>query len=148
MILLAPHSFDPYTHLSDFSKETKGAGAIASFIGVVRGEGGKGVRALYLDHFPGVTERAIRDAASEAEGRWPLLGLRVVHRIGETPVGDPVVLVATAAAHRRAAFEACDFLMDYLKTDAPFWKKEIRGDGDVWIEPRAADYADRARWSK
>jgi len=147
MILLEPHSFDPYAHLSAFSRETGGAGAIASFIGVVRGDR-KDVRALFLDHFPGVTERAIKGAAAEAEGRWPLLGLRIVHRVGETPVGEPVVLVTTAAAHRRAAFEACDFLMDYLKTDAPFWKKEISGEGEVWIEPRAKDYADRARWSK
>lgn len=146
MILLEPQSFDPYAHLAAFSREAGGAGAIASFIGIVRCEGG--VRALFLDHFPGVTERAIRDAAAEAERRWPLLGLRIAHRIGETPVGEPVVLVATAAAHRRAAFEACDFLMDYLKTDAPFWKKEISGAGEVWIEPRAEDYADRARWSK
>lgn len=148
MILLEPRPFDPYAHLSAFSREAGDAGAIASFVGVVRGEGGRGVRALFLDHFPGVAERAIRGAAAEAQKRWPLLALRIVHRIGETPVGEPVVLVATAAAHRRPAFEACDFLMDYLKTDAPFWKKEISGAGEVWIEPRGEDYSDRARWSE
>ncbi|MEQ8936512.1 MAG: molybdenum cofactor biosynthesis protein MoaE, partial [Amphiplicatus sp.] len=95
MILLESRSFDPYAHLSAFSRETDGAGAIASFIGIVRGEDEKAVRALFLDHFPGVTEKAIKDAAAEAEKRWPLLGLRIVHRVGETPVGAPVVLVAT-----------------------------------------------------
>ncbi|MGE0409736.1 MAG: molybdenum cofactor biosynthesis protein MoaE [Amphiplicatus sp.] len=145
MILLEPCSFDPYAHLSAVSRETGGAGAIASFIGLVRSEGG--VRALHLDHFPGLTEAAIRRAAETARGRWPLTALRIVHRVGEARAGEPVVLVATAAAHRRPAFEACDFLMDFLKTDAPFWKKELREDGARWIEPRAEDYRDRARWS-
>ncbi|MEE2692606.1 MAG: molybdenum cofactor biosynthesis protein MoaE [Pseudomonadota bacterium] len=148
MILLEPRAFDPYAHLSAFSAEAVGAGAVASFIGVVRGDDGKGVLALFLDYFPGVTEKAITQAAEEARRRWPLVGVRIVHRIGEVKVGEPVVLVAVAAVHRRPALEACDFLMDFLKTEAPFWKKERRKDGDVWIEPRAEDYADRARWDE
>lgn len=144
MILLDPRPFDPYAHLAEFAREAAGAGALASFVGVVRAEAN--VTALFLEHFPGVTERAVSAMQSEAQKRWPLLGVRVVHRVGEVAVGDPVVLVATAAVHRRPALEACDFLMDNLKTDAPFWKKELRTSGDVWIEPHAEDHQDRARW--
>lgn len=146
MIFLLPEPFDPYAHLAEFAREAACAGAIASFVGVVRGEGG--VKALHLDHYPGVTDAGIRAMRAEAEARWPLLASRIVHRVGEVAAGDPVVLVATAAAHRRSALEACDFLMDHLKTDAPFWKKERRSDGAVWIEPRAEDHQDRARWRR
>lgn len=144
MMILAGESFDPYAHLAAFSREVAGAGAIASFIGLVRFEGG--VRALYIDHFPGVTEAAITAMVDEARSRWPLLASLIVHRTGEVAAADPVVLVAAAAAHRRAALEACDFLMDHLKTDAPFWKKEIYQSGSVWIEPRVEDHRDRNRW--
>lgn len=142
MIRLEARPFDPYAELAEFSRGAVGAGAIASFIGVVRGE----ADALFLDHFPGVTERAIAAAAADARRRWPLIAVCIVHRVGEVPANDPIVLVATAAAHRRPAFEACDFLMDFLKTDAPFWKKQRKAGAEAWIEPRAEDYTDRARW--
>ena len=95
-----------------------------------------------------MTERGIEKAMTEAEARWPLMAIKVIHRTGEMAPGEAIVFVATASAHRRAAFEAADFLMDYLKTEAVFWKKEATPEGEHWIEPRSQDYEDRARWAK
>lgn len=146
MIILAPDPINPAALAAEFNKGLGDAGAIASFTGLVRRDGEKQVEALFIDHAPAITQSEISRAVSEAQNRWPLIRTKIVHRIGRIAVGDPVVFVATAAMHRRAAFEACDFLMDYLKTDAPFWKKQIGRTGDEWIEPGAADYTDRDRW--
>lgn len=148
MATLTQDPIDPSALLRDFSRGLDDAGAIATFVGLVRQDGDEAVEALVLDHRPGLTEAAIARAAAEAGDRWPLRKIMIVHRVGRIAVGEAVVFVATAAAHRRAAFEACDFLMDFLKTDAPFWKKQIGRSGDRWIEPRAGDYSDRARWKK
>lgn len=148
MIVLSHELIDPAALLRDFSRGLDDAGAIATFVGLVRKDGDNAVEALMLDYAPGLTEAAIAGAAAKARDRWPLLKLLVVHRVGRIAVGEAVVFVATASAHRRAAFEACDFLMDFLKTDAPFWKKQIGRSGDKWIEPRAGDYSDRARWQE
>ena len=147
MIALSHEPIDPAALLRDFSRGLDDAGAIASFVGLVRKDGDEAVEALVLDHRRGFTEAAIAGAAADAAGRWPLRKIMIVHRVGRVAVGDAVVFVATAAAHRRAAFEACDFLMDFLKTDAPFWKKQIGRSGERWIEPSAGDYSDRARWN-
>jgi molybdopterin synthase catalytic subunit len=140
---------DPAELLSRFTDAARGAGAIVSFTGLVRAHSSSGdVTRLHLQAYSPMTERGIEQAATNACERWPLDAVRIVHRIGDMAVREPIVFVATASAHRRAAFEAADCLMDYLKTEAVFWKKEFAGDTEHWIEPRAEDYADQARWQK
>jgi molybdopterin synthase catalytic subunit len=121
-------------------------GGLASFVGVCRAD--DGLAALVLEHYPGMTERAIARIAEEACARWPLTGCTVVHRVGRLPPGSPIVLVLTASSHRAAALESCAFLIDWLKTRAPFWKREEFADGrDArWVEARAEDDAAAARW--
>ncbi|MBS0446416.1 MAG: molybdopterin synthase catalytic subunit MoaE [Proteobacteria bacterium] len=124
-----------------------GIGAIASFVGTVRDRNdGTGVSALELEHYPGMTERAIEAMVDEARKRFPILGVRVVHRVGPLRPLDQIVLVAVTSPHRGAAFQACEFLMDYLKTQAPFWKKETTPDGARWVDARVSDDAALARW--
>jgi molybdopterin synthase catalytic subunit len=115
-----------------------GVGAVVTFSGVVRGE----TSALMLEHYPGMTEREIARHVEEAQSRWPLLGVTIIHRIGRLLPGDNIVLVAASSAHREAAFKACEFLMDYLKTKAPFWKQE----GDAWVEAKVSDEDAAKRW--
>ncbi len=120
-------------------------GALASFTGICRADAG--LRAMVLEHYPAMTERALRRIAADAMARWPLTGCTVIHRFGRMRPGDPIVLVLTASAHRAAALESCAFLMDWLKTKAPFWKREEWEDGSArWVEARAADDAAAARW--
>ena len=145
MISLTDQAFDPGALLTAFSRDRQETGAIATFTGLARAERGA-TTVLELDAYPGFTEREIGKIAGEAKARFALDDLQIVHRIGQIAPGEPIVFVATAATHRRAAFEACDFLMDYLKSRAPFWKKETGPDGARWIEPRAQDHADIARW--
>lgn len=147
MIKISDTPFDPTAKLAAFTKANNDAGAITSFLGQVRRESGS-VNELYLEQYPGVTEAGIADAVSNAKARWELTGVMVIHRTGAMDVGEPIVLVATASKHRRAAFLACDYLMDYLKTEAVFWKRQTGADGTEWIEPRAEDYKDNERWSK
>ncbi|MEI9990945.1 MAG: molybdenum cofactor biosynthesis protein MoaE [Rhizomicrobium sp.] len=123
-----------------------GIGAVASFIGLVRG--GDGLTALTLEHYPGMTEREIARIAQEAQGRWTLSGITIIHRVGRLAVGERIVLVAVAAAHRGSALEACQFLMDYLKTRAPFWKQEERDGATDWVDARPSDDAAAGRWRK
>jgi len=146
MVEILDSSFDSGQRLNEFTKKSGNAGAIASFVGRVRGESNS-VDTLYLESYPGVTEDGIAKAEHDAQNRWSLIDILIIHRIGEMSAGEPIVMVATAAEHRRDAFEACDFLMDYLKTDAMFWKKETGPEGSQWIEPRDQDYQDRKRWS-
>ena len=146
MIRLSEATFDPGALLSDFSRGRTETGAIASFTGIARAEQGA-TALLELEAYPGFTEAEIGKIADEARRRWALHDLTILHRVGKIGPGEPIVFVATAAGHRRAAFEACDFLMDYLKSKAPFWKKEHGPEGERWIEPTAQDHADRERWS-
>ncbi len=145
MIALAPGPIDPADLLASFARSAGDAGAIASFSGIVRGAGG--VTDLWLDHHPRLTPAALETLASEAEGRFAVTQLCIVHRIGAVAAGQPIVFAAAAASHRRAAFDAVDFVMDRLKTDMPLWKCERRGDKSCWIEARAQDHADAARWA-
>ncbi len=138
-------SFDPAVKLEAFTKANSEAGAITSFLGQVRNEADS-VSELYLESYPGVTEKGILGAVEKAKSRWPLTGVMVIHRTGAMGVGEPIVLVATAAKHRRSAFESCDYLMDYLKTEAVFWKRQKTANGTRWIEPRSEDYKDNDRW--
>jgi molybdopterin synthase catalytic subunit len=119
-------------------------GALATFTGLVRGK--DEADALTLEHYPAMTERALREIAEEAARRWPILAGTVIHRHGRLAPGEPIVLVAIAAAHRGEAFAACEFLMDYLKTRAPFWKKEEVAGREAWVEARAEDESAAARW--
>jgi molybdopterin synthase catalytic subunit len=124
-------------------------GAVVSFSGICRGtEGGDAIAALTLEHYPEMAEAEITRHAEEAMSRWALNGLTVIHRFGRITPGENIVLVLTASSHRQAAFEAAEFLMDYLKTSAPFWKREESADGTAWIEARAHDDAAAARWTK
>ncbi|HEX7036155.1 MAG TPA: molybdenum cofactor biosynthesis protein MoaE [Pseudomonadales bacterium] len=120
-----------------------GAGAVASFVGLVRdvapAAGAEPVRALYLEHYPGMTERSIRAIAGQAQQRWPLLDLVVIHRVGRLEPTEQIVFVQAAASHRAAAFAACEFVMDYLKTDAVFWKREDTDAGGRWVEATRDD---------
>jgi molybdopterin synthase catalytic subunit len=124
-------------------------GAIASFIGVVRDvNDGDAVAELTLEHYPGMTEKALATIVDEAKGRWDVIDTLVIHRVGTMKPTDQIVLVIVTSAHRGEAFAACEFLMDYLKTRAPFWKKERTPDGERWVEERASDDAAAARWSE
>lgn len=139
--------FDPGFELNAMHQQQLGIGAVVSFVGYVRDfNDGHDVAGLFLEHYPGMTEKALAAIVLEAQGRWPLVGVRVIHRIGELPPGEPIVFVACASAHRQAAFSACEFIMDYLKTRAPFWKKEATPDGPRWVEGRASDQDAAGRW--
>ncbi|MBV8800609.1 MAG: molybdenum cofactor biosynthesis protein MoaE [Alphaproteobacteria bacterium] len=126
--------------------KTSAVGAIVIFTGTVRGD--DGLSSLILEHYPGMTEREIARHVEEANGRWPLLGVTVIHRIGKLTTGENIVLVGVASAHRQAAFEAAEFLMDYLKTRAPFWKSEERHGSARWVEARGSDDAALSRWRR
>lgn len=140
--------FDPGTLLSAFSAGRTRSGGIVSFTGLAReATDGAAVATLELDAYPGFTEPAIAAMEAEARRRFAVQDLLIVHRYGPIQPGEAIVFVAAAAEHRRSAFEAADFLMDYLKTRAPFWKKETGPGGERWIEPRPSDYDDVKRWS-
>ncbi len=138
--------FDPAKLAAQFRLSVRGAGAIASFTGLVRSEKDT-VSALKLSHYPGMTEAEIERIALEAFKRWSLVAWHVTHRVGEMAPDDPIVFIAIASAYRRDAIEAMDFMMDYLKSEAPFWKQEIGPQGNRWVEPKAGDKRDIARWS-
>ena len=137
-------AFDPGAELAAFTAAHREAGGVVSFLGQVRVEGD--VEALELRHYGPLTLPGMEELAGTAEARWPLAGLLVIHRAGVMLPGDPIVLVAAAARHRRDAFAASEFVMDHLKSDSWFWKRECAGGTWRWIEPRAEDHADIARW--
>ncbi|MBP7818201.1 MAG: molybdenum cofactor biosynthesis protein MoaE [Phenylobacterium sp.] len=146
MIALTDQPFEPGALLTEFSKGRTETGAVATFTGLARAEQGA-TTTLELEAYPGFTEAEIGRIADGARDRFNLDDLAITHRVGRIAPGEAIVFVATAAGHRRAAFEACDFLMDYLKSRAPFWKKETGPDGQArWIEPRPQDHADITRW--
>ena len=141
--------FDPGAELNALHQANAGVGAVASFVGYVRDfNDGLEVRGMFLEHYPGMTEKALAKITFEAAQRWPLLKLHVLHRIGDLEPGEPIVFVGVASAHRQAAFEACEFVMDYLKTRAPFWKKEQTEAGPRWVEGRDSDVAAAGRWER
>jgi molybdopterin synthase catalytic subunit len=142
-IKVQTETFDVGAELTQL--EALGGGAVASFTGLVRGDGG--LSELTLEHYPGMTEAALQRLADVAMSRWVLEGVTIIHRVGSMAPGERIVFVGTASPHRAAALEACAFLIDRLKTDAPFWKQERFVDGRVlWVEPRASDDAAAARW--
>ncbi len=124
--------------------EAAGVGAVATFTGNVRGD--DGVTAIELEHYPGMTEASLNDICAIAQERWGLTGCTIIHRVGRMKVGEPIVLVVTASPHRAAALEACAFLIDRLKTDTPFWKREYRGDVAQWVEQKTSDVERGQGW--
>ncbi len=143
-VAILDQALAPEPLLRTFRGGLSDVGALVSFTGIVRADGG--VRALTLSHYPRYTEKQIAAFIRIARERFDLTAAGVWHRVGTMTPGEPIVLVAVAALHRRAAFEGADYVMDYLKSAAPFWKKEERADGSHWIEPTAQDLADRQRW--
>ncbi|KJV11030.1 molybdenum cofactor biosynthesis protein MoaE [Elstera litoralis] len=141
-------AFEPGAELSQFTQNASAAGAIVSFTGLVRGQdhAGRALTAMTLEHYPGMTEAQVQAITEEAARRWPLQAVLVIHRFGRLAAGEPIVFVATASAHRSAAFEAADFLMDWLKTKAPFWKLEEGADRAEWVAAKAEDDQAAARW--
>ncbi|NCT96286.1 MAG: molybdenum cofactor biosynthesis protein MoaE [Comamonadaceae bacterium] len=139
--------FDLSTEVALLRLQDKGVGAVCSFIGTVRDRNdGLAVSAMELEHYPGMTEKAIESMIDEAFRRFDILGARVIHRVGPLQPLDQIVLVVVSAAHRGQSFQACEFLMDYLKTQAPFWKKEQTPEGARWVDARVSDDAALARW--
>ena len=146
-------TFDPGAELNRFLARNAGSGGVASFVGQMRDfrgpdrSQGKALSSMTLEHYPGMAEGQLNDVLAEASRRWPLDDICVIHRYGDFGPGDPIVLVITAAAHRGPAFEACTFIMDWLKTKAPFWKQERGADGTTnWVEAMASDDASAERW--
>lgn len=139
--------FDLSTEVARLRDGDAGVGAVAAFVGTVRDRNdGSGVSSMTLEHYPGMTERSIEAMCDEAARRFDVRAVRVVHRVGELKPLDQIVLVAVTSAHRGEAFQACEFLMDYLKTQAPFWKKEVTPEGARWVDARVADDAALRRW--
>ncbi len=143
-LLTAP--FDPGAELTAFTAAHPGAGAIVSFTGIVRDADTGGLQRMEIEHYPGMTERALGDIRARAFDRWPLAGAMIVHRHGTLHPGEVIMMVATAARHRADAFAAAEFLMDYLKSRAPFWKKEVTDDGATWVAARDNDEDALGRW--
>ena len=141
--------FDVAQEIAALSQGRTDVGAVVTFSGICRGsENGEPIAALTLEHYPGMAEAEIGRHADEALSRWPLQGLTIIHRFGRIAPGENIVLVVTASSHRQAAFEAAEFLMDYLKTNAPFWKREESQTGASWVEARDHDDDAAARWTK
>ena len=147
MIKVQEAPFDVGAELAAFTRGRSDIGAVASFLGLVRDRAGdRPITAMTLEHYPGMTEKKLAEIEAEALARWSLQASLIVHRYGRMLPGEPIVLVATAASHRAAALEACAFLIDWLKTKAPFWKLEESPDESHWVEARARDDAAAARW--
>ncbi len=147
MIRIQPEDFDPGHELSALAHDNRSVGGLCLFVGLVRDMAdGTPVGAMTLEHYPGMTEKALAHIEAEARRRWPLEDVRIVHRHGRLAPGDRIVMVATASAHRDAAFESCRFLMDWLKTKAPFWKREETPEGDRWVAARETDDRAAGRW--
>jgi molybdopterin synthase catalytic subunit len=139
--------FDVGRELDSLTRGRADVGGLASFVGLVRdANDGQSIRGMTLEHYPGMTEKALEDICAQAHARWDLIDTVVIHRVGSLVPGDRIVLVGVASAHRGEAFGACEFIMDYLKTRAPFWKREDTTEGSRWVEARASDDAAAGRW--
>lgn len=148
-IAVQTEPFDLAAEVAALYRDHPEVGAVASFLGITRDRNdGQGVSAMTLEHYSGMTERALEQIVAEARSRWALLDVTVIHRVGPLRPTDPIVLVAVASAHRGEAFAACEFIMDYLKTRAPFWKKEVTAEGERWVDARESDEGAAARWAR
>jgi len=141
--------FDVGRELDALTHGRRDVGGLASFVGLVRdANDGHAIHGMTLEHYPGMTEKALEDICAQASARWKVLDVVVIHRVGSLEPGDRIVFVGVASAHRGDAFQACEFIMDYLKTQAPFWKREDTPQGAKWVEARASDDSAAERWSK
>jgi len=145
-VRVQPDAFAPGAELDAFAAAQAGAGAVVSFTGLVRDLNETSLERMEIEHYPGMTERAIAAMTRAARDRWGLTGVLVIHRHGRLAPGETIMMVATAAAHRADAFQAAEFLMDYLKSRAPFWKKEVTREGAAWVGARDEDEAALGRW--
>ena len=149
MVRIQSEDFDSGAEIATLRHHNPAIGAIASFIGLVRDvNSGDRVSELTLEHYPGMTEKALDKIVDEAKSRWDVIDVLVIHRVGVLQPTDQIVLVVVAGAHRGQAFAACEFVMDYLKTQAPFWKKEQTADGSRWVEARSSDDTAAERWTR
>jgi molybdopterin synthase catalytic subunit len=140
--------FDPNREVDRLRGESPAIGAVVSFLGLMRDlNEGERVDSLFLEHYPGMTEKALEQIVTQAFEKWDLQGCRLVHRVGLMQPTDPIVLVAVASSHRKEAFRACEFIIDYLKTQAPFWKRESTESGDRWVDARESDRQAMQQWS-
>ena len=148
MVRVQHEEFDVSAEIARLRAANPRIGAVACFIGVVRDvNDGDTIASMTLEHYPGMTEKALAEIATQARARWQLYDVLIIHRVGELRPTEPIVLVVTTSAHRHDAFAACEFVMDYLKTEAPFWKKEATSSGARWVDARESDDAARERWS-
>ena len=140
-------SFDPGALLNELHADYRGTGAVVGFVGYVRDfNDGDAVSGMWLEHYPGMTEKALASIVEQAQARWLLHDVHVLHRVGQLEPGEPIVFVGVASAHRQAAFEANTFIMDYLKTRAPFWKRESTPEGERWVDAKDSDEQALSRW--
>jgi molybdopterin synthase catalytic subunit len=146
--ILEAQALDPQLELAELTEAARGDGAIVSFVGLARPESkdGHAIDAVVLDHHPTLTRQSLEDVAVACAERFDVSHVRVAHRCGTVPAGEPIVFAGASSLHRRAAFDAVDYLMDRLKTEAVFWKREVGDAGAKWIEPTEADFVDRGRW--
>ncbi|NUU38191.1 molybdopterin synthase catalytic subunit MoaE [Pseudomonas sp. C2B4] len=141
-------AFDVGQLIDNLRASDPGVGAVVNFVGYVRDiNQSEAVASLFLEHYPGMTERSLQKIIDDARARWPLKAVEIVHRIGQLSVTDPIVFVGVSSQHRHAAFDACAFIMDYLKTDAPFWKREDVASGSRWVDARDSDRSAAERWT-
>jgi len=148
-VVVQAEDFDVNAELLALRNASRQVGAIASFVGLVRDiNEGDQVATMELEHYPGMTEKSIEKIVDEAYQRWQVLGAKVIHRVGKLEPSDQIVFVAVSSMHRGDAFAACEFIMDYLKTQAPFWKREATPEGDRWVEQRDTDHQAAQRWHK
>lgn len=151
MIKVQQENFDVSAELASLTAGNHEIGGVVSFVGLVRDlikadDRDAALQAMTLEHYPGMTEKKLTEIEAEAQSRWPLEASLIIHRYGHLELGEQIVLVACASAHRQAAFDACNFLMDWLKTEAPFWKLEETGAGETWVDSRASDDEAAERW--
>ncbi len=145
-IVVQTQDFDLNTEVSLARGDDSNIGAVVSFVGTVRDLEGEPIQKMTLEHYPGMTEKSLESIANQAQDRWPLGKVTIIHRVGDLQINDQIVLVVTTSQHRQAAFESCEFIMDFLKTQAPFWKKEHTENQSKWVEAKASDNKQKDRW--
>ena len=145
-IIVQTNDFDLTTEVNLARANNSSVGAIVSFIGTVRDLRSKSLSSMTLEHYPGMTEKSLKLIATKAREKWELQNITIIHRIGTLNVNDQIVLVITTSKHRQEAFDSCNFIIDYLKTDAPFWKKELTENNKGWVEARVSDKKQKKRW--
>ena len=145
-IVVQTEDFDPTSEVELIKSTNSSIGAVVSFIGSVRDLTSESLISLTLEHYPGMTEKSLRSIADKARKKWEIESVTIIHRVGTLGVGDQIVLVITSSKHRQAAFDSCNYIMDFLKTDAPFWKKEVSDKEEKWVGKRESDEEQKKRW--